>query len=81
MAWYAELKRKQWYCINQFNAIQYYKKYLYDLWYNSLTDEQKQILEENRRKRREKKEREAREAIQRLLYMSNIISSLGDSYL
>ena len=27
MAWYAELKRRQWYCINAFNAISLYIKY------------------------------------------------------
>lgn len=78
MAWYAELKRKKWYCINQFDAISWYKKYLYDEWYNSLSDEQKQILEEYRRKRAEKIEREAQEALQRLAIMTGIISGVSN---
>lgn len=46
MAWYAELKRRQWYCINTFNAISLYIKYLNETWWNSLTEEQKQHYHE-----------------------------------
>ena len=49
MAWYAELKRRKWYCINSVDMIQLYKQKLYDDWYNALTDEQKQRLEEYRK--------------------------------
>ena len=45
MAWYAELKRRRWYCIIGIDMIRLYKKKLYDDWYNSLTDEEKQRLE------------------------------------
>ena len=41
MAWYAELKRRKWYCINGIDMMRIYKQKLYDDWYNSLTDEQK----------------------------------------
>lgn len=41
MAWYAELKRRKWYCINGIDMIYIYRKKLYDDWYNSLTEEQK----------------------------------------
>lgn len=58
MAWYAELKRREWYCINGQNMIRWYRCYLYDLWWSSLTDEQKAIVEENRRKEKEKDGRE-----------------------
>ena len=78
MAFFAELKRRKWYCVNQFNAIRWYRKYLYDEWYNSLTDEQKQKLEEYRRKKKEKEEREAKEAIQRLAYMTATIAGLSN---
>lgn len=60
MAWYAELKRRKWYCINGQNMIRWYRGYLYDLWWNSLTDEQKAIVEENRRKEKERSDRELR---------------------
>ena len=50
MAWFAELKRRHWYCINQWDAISWYRKYLYDTWYASLTDEQKAKLEEQKHK-------------------------------
>lgn len=76
MAWYAELKRKKWYCINGIDMIQIYRKKLYDDWYNSLTDEQKQRLEEYRKAKAEKNRREAKEAMQRLLMMSSMVSGL-----
>lgn len=78
MAWFAELKRRRWYCINQFDAIRWYSKYLYNEWYNSLTEEQKQRLEENRRRKREKTEREAQEAIRRLAIMAGIITGVSN---
>ena len=55
MAWYAELKRRQWYCINGFNAINainLYIKYLNETWWNSLTEEQKQRYHELQEKKR-----------------------------
>lgn len=76
MAWYAELKRRKWYCINGIDMIQLYRKKLYDDWYNSLTDEQKQWLEEYRKAKAEKNRREAREAMQRLLMMSGMVAGL-----
>lgn len=77
MAWYAELKRRKWYCINGFQAINWYRRYLYDEWYNSLTDEQKQRLEENRRKREERRKQEAQAAIQRLAFMTAAVAGLN----
>ncbi len=76
MAWYAELKRLNWYCINGVNMIQFYKKKLYDDWYNSLTEEQKQQLEEYRKTKAEKKQKEAREALQRLFMVSGMVSGI-----
>lgn len=76
MAWYAELKRRKWYCINGIDMIQLYRKKLYDDWYNSLTDEQKQRLEEYRKAKAEKNRREAKEAMQRLLMMSDMVAGL-----
>lgn len=76
MAWYAELKRRKWYCINGIDMIQFYRKKLYDDWYNSLTDEQKQRLEEYRKAKAEKDRREAIEALKRLLMMSGMVAGL-----
>lgn len=52
MAWYAELKRRQWYCIHGFNAISLYINYLNETWWNSLTEEQKQHYHELKEKKR-----------------------------
>lgn len=52
MAWYAELKRRQWYCINGFDAIQFYVQYLNETWWNSLTEEQKQHYYELKEKKK-----------------------------
>lgn len=76
MAWFAELKRRKWYCINGIDMIQVCRKNLYDDWYNSLTDEQKQRLEEYRKAKAEKNRREAREAMQRLMMMTGMIAGL-----
>lgn len=58
------------------DMIQLYRKKIYDDWYNSLTDEQKQRIEEYRKAKAEKNRREAREAMQRLLMMSRMVSGL-----
>ena len=52
MAWYAELKRRQWYCIHGFNAISLYINYLNEVWWNSLTEDQKQHYHELKEKKR-----------------------------
>ncbi len=77
MAWYAELKRRKWHCINGVNMINAYKRKLYDDWYNSLTDEQKQLLEEYRKEKAEKNRREARKTLQRLLMITGIVSEMA----
>ena len=74
MAWYAELKRREWYCINGIDIIQIYKQKLYNDWYNSLTDEQKQRLEEYRKEKVEKRKREAEMALTRLGMMFNAMN-------
>ena len=55
MAFYAEMKRRRWYCVVGINMITWYSNKLYEDWYNSLTGEQKQRIEEARRRRAEKK--------------------------
>lgn len=76
MAWYAELKRRKWYCINGVDMIHEYKRKLYDDWYKGLTDEQKQRLEEYRKAKAEKDRIEAREALQRLLMMTGMVAGI-----
>lgn len=75
MAWYAELRRRKWYCINGINMVNIYKHKLYDDWYNSLTNEQKQQLQEYRKKMKERKTREATEAVKNMLMMSAFVNS------
>ena len=69
MAWYAELKRRKWYCINGVNMIQIYRKKLYDDWYNSLTKKQKQRLEEYEKEEAEKRKQDAEMALARLRWL------------
>lgn len=76
MAWYAELKRRKWYCINGVDMIQIYRKKLYDDWYNSLTDEQKQRLEEYRKAKAEKRKHEAKMALAKLGVMYNMMNEM-----
>lgn len=74
MAWYAELKRRKWYCINGIDMILLHRQKLYDDWYNSLTDEQKQRLEEYRKAKAEKRKRDAEMALARLGMLFNIMN-------
>jgi len=76
MAWYAELKRRRWYCINGIDMILLYKRKLYDDWYNLLTDEQKQRLEEYRKEKAEKRKHEAQMAFTRLAMMFNVMNEI-----
>ena len=76
MAWYAELKRRKWYCINGIDMILLYKQKLYDDWYNSLTDEQKQRLEEYRKEKEEKRKHEAKMALAKLGVMYNMMNEI-----
>lgn len=76
MAWYAELKRRKWYCINGVDMIQLYRKKLYDDWYNSLTDEEKRQLEEYRKEKAEKRKRDAEMALARLETMFDVMNQV-----
>lgn len=76
MAWYAELKRRGWYCINKWNAIAWYKKCLYNAWWNSLSEEEKAVVERNRELAAKRREREAKEAVGRLMSITAMMSGL-----
>lgn len=54
--------------------IHEYKRKLYDDWYNSLTDEEKQHLEEYRKVKSEKRKRDAEMSLARLGMMFNVIN-------
>lgn len=72
MAWHAELKRRKWYRIIGINMIYIYKKQLYDEWYNSLTDEEKQRLEEYNKAEHERKKREFQKSLSMLSDIFNL---------
>lgn len=78
MAWRAELLRRQWYCIKGFNMVTWYSNFLYDEWWNSLSEEQRQKIENYRRAKREREQRESRAAIMRLMSMSCIIAGVNE---
>lgn len=77
MAFYAEMKRRRWYCVVGVNMITWYRRKLYDDWYNSLTDEQKQKLEEAKQKRQEQHEKELDAAIRRMAIMTASILGMS----
>ena len=69
MAQYAELQRIKWHCIKGFDAIRFYKKYQYDKWYNSLTNEEKEKLKEEQELRSKKADRELCSALAQLSFL------------
>lgn len=77
MAWRAELKRRRWYCINGFNMVGWYSDFLYDEWWNSLTQEQQQRVIERRKQRRLQEERETRTAIMKLLSINTALVGIN----
>lgn len=66
MSWYAECKRRHWYCILEWDAISWYSNYLYDQWYASLTKEQKEKLKQYKEQKKKKDQQELNALFQRL---------------
>ena len=66
MAWNAERKRRHWYCIYGWNAILWYDEFLYNQWWNSLTDEEQEKVKEYKRKKREREEYEFQQMLSRI---------------
>ena len=62
MPWHAECKRRNWYCILGWDAISWYSDFLYTEWYNSLTPEQKQKLEDYKKKKQAEQAEELKSA-------------------
>ena len=77
MAWYAELKRRRWFCIVGIYANISYSNKLYDDWYNSLTDEQKERLERKKKEREERRERELEQSFMNLLTIAATVGGLN----
>lgn len=77
MAWYAELCRRRWYCINGLDMVLWYKRYLYDIWWSSLSEEEKDRITELRKRREERKERELKEFIAMTNAINSIYSKMG----
>lgn len=73
MAWYAELKRRGWFCINSMYLNYVYSNYEYDIWYNSLSQEDKDRLAEIKKQREEKRIRELEHCVNFLLGTVNNI--------
>lgn len=77
MAFYAELIRRQWFCVSKRDAIYIYLKILYDEWYASLSEEDKRELEKRKRERELQRQREVEDVIAELCIMTGIVSDLG----
>lgn len=69
MAWYAELKRRKWWCINEIDIINIYRQKLYNDWYDSLTNSEKQELEKYKKKKEEKERQDTEKAIAKLCWL------------
>ena len=80
MAFYAELKRRQWFCVKGFNQIREYRTYLYDVWWDSLTEDEKKEVEYQRQLRKERIDREFRTALAKIGIMSTIVAGISSDY-
>lgn len=80
MAWAAELKRRNWYCINGIFMPQIFRKYLYDQWYESLSDEDKQRLAEQKKKKKEQEDRELQNTLCEIEMVAALCSSITNKY-
>lgn len=76
MAWYAELKRRRWYCIIEMDAIREFKKKLYDDWWESLTPEEREHVLDLVEKKRQRERDEAKQAVQQIMLMNETILNL-----
>lgn len=80
MAWAAELKRRNWYCICGTFMPQIFRKYLYDQWYESLSDEDKQYVAEQKERKKEQEDRELQNTLHALRMMTALCSSIAPKY-
>lgn len=76
MAYWAELNRRGWYCINSFHMINWYKQILYDEWWESLTEEQKELVIQRREQERLKREEEMNQILDNFYGIGRFIRSV-----
>lgn len=67
MAYYAELKRRSWYCINGFNMVIWYSNKLRTEWWNSLSDCERERIEKEEAARDERERRAAYRSLMNLV--------------
>lgn len=79
MAWFAEMKRRHWYRVIGVNMIYWYSNKLYDEWWESLTDEQRELIEERRRKRKDHEKSEVMTSLMSLAMMTDIMLDMCNS--
>lgn len=77
MAWYAELRRRRWYCINGIDMVLWYKRYLYDIWWSSLSEVEKYAVIERRKQDEKRKERRLKEFIAMTDAINSVYSKMG----
>lgn len=76
MAWFAELKRRKWYCIKGTFMVQWFSKLLYDEWWDSLSDDQKAAVERRREEERLDNQIRVNTCIMELGILSSIVPAL-----
>ena len=76
MAWYAQLKRIKWYCINGFDAIAWYSDKLYREWWDSLTEEEQKRIRTRREERKRKEKKEAMRSLACLMATCRAVSEM-----
>jgi hypothetical protein len=78
VAWAAELKRRNWYCICGTFMPQIFSRQLYDEWYASLSEEAKQRLAKKVQKKREKEYRELQQGLRNISTLATAASQYYD---
>lgn len=78
MAWAAELKRRNWYCICGTFMPEIFSRQLYEEWYASLSEEAKQRLAKKVRKKREKEYRELQQGLRNISTLATVASQYYD---
>ena len=76
MAFYAELIRRCWYCVCGENWIRFYRKFVYDTWYASLTESQKEQVRLAEEKKRKRDEYELHTALAELFVIDSVVASI-----
>ena len=72
----SRIKVFYWYCICGENWIQFYHKFVYDTWYASLTEEQKEQIHAIEEKKRKRDAYELHTALAKLFAIDGIVASI-----